>query len=196
MAKAILLSGGIDSACIAFWKKPELAININYGQKSSTAERNASKSIAKALNIKFETIDIDCSTIGSGDLVTQKPSILAPVTEWWPYRNQLLITLASTLAINFDVNELMIGAVSSDKTHRDGTIKFFELINSLMEYQEGRIRISAPGIEMSSIELIKRTQIPTSILGWTHSCHVGNYPCGICNGCKKHFSIKEQLNLI
>jgi len=34
--RAILLSGGIDSAALACWQKPDLAININYGQKPAT----------------------------------------------------------------------------------------------------------------------------------------------------------------
>ncbi len=35
---AILLSGGMDSIALAYWKRPELAITINYGQKPFLAE--------------------------------------------------------------------------------------------------------------------------------------------------------------
>jgi len=194
--KAILLSGGIDSAALAYWQKPTLAININYGQKSAHAERMASESIAKELNITFKPIDIDCSSLGSGDLSNKNPISIAPVSEWWPYRNQLLITLASMLAVSLNVQELMLGAVNTDSRHKDGTTSFFKLIDKLQMYQEGQLRVSTPAIKMSTLQLIKISDVTTSILGWTHSCHTGNYPCGICNGCKKHFSIKEKLNLI
>jgi 7-cyano-7-deazaguanine synthase len=194
--KAILLSGGIDSAALAFLEKPDIAININYGQKSAGAERNASKSIAKALSIQYETIDIDCSSLGSGDLTTKSSISIAPVSEWWPYRNQLLLTLAAMQALNWGVTNLSIGAVSTDKAHKDGTSMFFHLINELIVFQEGNLRVCAPAINLTTLELISEAKVPSSILGWTHSCHVGNYPCGICNGCKKHFYIKTKLGLL
>jgi 7-cyano-7-deazaguanine synthase len=196
MKKAILLSGGIDSASLAYWKRPGLAININYGQKAAIAERNASKSIARFLKIELKCIDIDCSSLGSGNLVNRQPLSLAPVKEWWPYRNQLLITLGSMIAITQNATELMIGAVSTDKRHTDGRKKFFELANQLVSYQEGKLRITVPIIKYRSEELIKIAKVPSSILGWTHSCHVSNFPCGNCNGCKKHIHIKTLLKLI
>ena len=90
MKTAILLSGGIDSCCVAFWKKPELAIHISYGQRSELAELRASKAIASELGIHIEHISIDCSSLGSGDLSKRKRLPIAPVSEWWPFRNQFL----------------------------------------------------------------------------------------------------------
>lgn len=40
---AILLSGGMDSIALAYWKRPEIAITIDYGQKPAAAEVVASK---------------------------------------------------------------------------------------------------------------------------------------------------------
>lgn len=196
MKKAILLSGGIDSASLAYWKRPALAININYGQKASAAEKAASISIAKSLDIEMKCIDIDCSALGSGDLLKLKPLSIAPVHEWWPYRNQLLITLAGMVSVSQNCTELMIGAVSTDKKHKDGTTQFFDLINRLMRFQEGKLKITVPAIHFKSEELIEKIKVPASILGWTHSCHVSNIPCGSCNGCRKHIYIKTFLNLI
>jgi 7-cyano-7-deazaguanine synthase len=189
----ILLSGGIDSACLAYWIKPDIAFNINYGQKPAIAERQASSAIAKAIGIKIEFIDIDCSSIGSGDLTNKKPISMAPVSEWWPYRNQLIITLASMKAINYHIEKLIVGAVITDKKHKDGTKDFFKKLNAVISYQEGSIKIVTPAIEMTSYELIQKSNLPDSILGWTHSCHVSNYPCGRCNGCSKHIDLKENF---
>jgi 7-cyano-7-deazaguanine synthase len=195
MANAILLSGGIDSAALAYWKKPDIAFNINYGQKPAQAERRASIAIAKELGLKLEYIDIDCSSLGSGDLSNNETLEIGPVSEWWPFRNQLLITLGVMKAISLEVTELMIGAVKTDNKHKDGTDKFFHNINRLIEFQEGGIIVCAPAIKLTTNELIIKSKIDTSILGWTHSCHVSDYPCGICNGCKKHLFVKEQSNL-
>jgi 7-cyano-7-deazaguanine synthase len=194
--RAILLSGGIDSAALAFWQKPELAINVNYGQRAAGAERRASQSIARALNIDLKTIDVDCSSLGSGDLAGNGAIRVAPVSEWWPYRNQLLITLAAMICVGAGANELMLGAVSTDKRHADGTPGFFSLMNEVCIYQEGALKITVPGIKLNSLQLIKRSGVSPAILSWTHSCHTSDYPCGNCNGCRKHLSIKSKLNLI
>ena len=34
----IALSGGMDSICLAWWKRPESAITIDYGQLAASAE--------------------------------------------------------------------------------------------------------------------------------------------------------------
>ena len=35
--RALLLSGGMDSIALAFWKRPEIAITIDYGQRAAEA---------------------------------------------------------------------------------------------------------------------------------------------------------------
>lgn len=186
MSKAILLSGGIDSVALAYWLKPEIAITLNYGQRPAEAEIRASKAVAKALKIAHYVIEIDCSSLGSGDLSNDDAIGVAPSSEWWPYRNQLLITLACMKAISLGITELMTASVRSDGFHKDGTEKFYELINDLMVFQEGNIRITSPAIHLSSVELIKKSGIPKSILYWAHSCHKSNVPCGNCRGCNKY----------
>jgi len=194
--KAILLSGGIDSAALAFWKRPRYGIYINYGQVCAQSERAASSAIAAALGMSYLEIQIDCSSLGTGDLTNHPPLPLAPVSEWWPYRNQLLITLGAMKAISFEVDELLFGAVSTDKKHSDGDIDFIKSISSTLKIQEGNMRVKAPAIKLSSEELIRCSRVPESILGWTHSCHKSNIPCGCCNGCSKHISIKQNLGII
>ena len=94
MTAAILLSGGIDSVALAFWQRPSFAITIDYGQRAAEAEIVAARQVSQELGINHEILRIDCSTIGSGDMAGAAPDAIAPVTEWWPYRNQLLVTLA------------------------------------------------------------------------------------------------------
>jgi len=194
--RGILLSGGIDSAALAFWKRPHYAIYINYGQRCADAEYHASMAIAAEIGMSFIHLNVNCASLGSGDLSQQPALLIAPVSEWWPYRNQLLLTLASMRAINLGIKELYFGAVRTDGKHIDGTLRFFRMLNKLIKMQEGFIRISVPAIKLSSEDLIRRSGVPASILGWTHSCHSGNIPCGICNGCSKHISVKCNVGLI
>lgn len=194
MNKAILLSGGIDSIALSYWKQPDIAFTLNYGQAPAPAEINASKAVCSALGIKHEIVEIDCSTLGSGDLLKQKPIDIAPSTEWWPYRNQLLITLACMKAISYGIKELMVGSVLSDGFHKDGTTGFFSRISDLMLFQEGNINITAPAIDKTSAELVIDSGIPADILFYAHSCHTGNLPCGHCRGCNKYIEVTQQLN--
>jgi 7-cyano-7-deazaguanine synthase len=193
MSKAILLSGGIDSIALTHWKRPEFAITINYGQVPALAEIRASKAVCEVLNIEHIILEIDCSKLGSGDLIKQKPLEIAPSVEWWPYRNQLLVTLACMRAISHGITELMVGSVQSDGFHKDGTGEFYKLLSDLMNYQEGNIIITAPAINMSSTQLVHQSGISPELLYYAHSCHTNNLPCGHCRGCYKYMNVIQTL---
>jgi 7-cyano-7-deazaguanine synthase len=191
---ALLLSGGIDSISILYWKKPKFALTIDYGQNSANAEKKAAEYACKQLGIEHHILSIDCSILGSGDLSNNKFLNLAPNSDWWPFRNQLLITFAATYFIKYNVSKLYIGSVKSDEQFKDGTSKFTDLISKLISFQEGNIIIEAPAINMTTFELVKISKIPLSILLCAHSCHIGNIPCGKCRGCNKYiFTIDKCI---
>ena len=194
--KAILLSGGMDSIALAYWLHPEIAITLDYGQKSAGAEIAAATHVAKHLDIEHYILHIDCSSLGSGDLVGTKPIGDAPVSEWWPYRNQMLVTLALMKAIQLGVCELMVGSVKTDAQHADGTAAFYEQLSKLVQMQEGSIKVTAPAIDMTTVELVKQSGIPENILMYAHSCNTSNHPCGRCHGCTKYMYVKEQLGIL
>ena len=186
MYKGILLSGGLDSVSLAYWKRPDIALSLDYGQAAAEKELEVSAIIAKELGMDHHIVTVDCSSLGSGDLVNGNAIDGSPSPEWWPYRNQLLVTLACMKGISLGIDELMVGSVQSDGFHKDGTAGFYDRINELMIYQEGNIHITAPAIGLSSVELIKISGIPSSLLHWAHSCHTGSVACGKCRGCLKY----------
>lgn len=194
--KAILLSGGMDSIALAYWMHPEVAITLDYGQRAAEAEITAASQVANILSMEHHVLRIDCSSLGSGDLVGTTPIGNAPVSEWWPYRNQMLVTLALMKAIQLGVCELMVGSVKTDAQHTDGTAAFYEQLSKLVLMQEGSIKVTAPAIEMTTVELVKRSGIPENILMYAHSCHTSNHPCGRCHGCAKYMYVKEQLGIL
>lgn len=193
MKSGILLSGGMDSVAIAYWMRPEFAITINYGQIAAEGEIRAARAVAKTLNIKHEIITIDCRNLGAGDLTGTAQVENAPTEEWWAFRNQFLLTIAGMKAVMLGINNLIIGSVKTD-IYQDGKAEFFEKINALFAMQEGEIKISAPAINLTTSELIKLSNIPRSILAWSHSCSITNYACGNCRSCVKHLNILEELN--
>ncbi|WP_138992755.1 7-cyano-7-deazaguanine synthase [Larkinella sp. C7] len=193
MSKGILLSGGMDSIALIYWKQPDMAFTIDYGQKPAQAEIRASTQVAKALNIPHYIISADCSKLGSGDLSDAASLALSPSPEWWPYRNQLLITLACMKGIAHGMTELMVGSVKTDGFHSDGTSGFYDRLNNLLSYQEGNIKLCCPAIDLTTVELIRQSKIPASLLLWAHSCHTANFPCGHCRGCYKYLDVVKEL---
>ena len=184
----------MDSVCIAYWKRPEIAITIDYGHKPAPGEIRAASAVCASLNIEHEVIEVDISKLGSGDLAGAQPADNAPASEWWPYRNQFLLTLAGMHCYNHGVSLLMIGALRTDGFHADGTPDFIERMNALFAFQEGDLTIEAPAIGLDATELVLASQIPPELLAWSHSCHVSEYACGFCRGCRKHFETMGALN--
>lgn len=185
----------MDSIAIAYWKRPTFAFTIDYGQKPAEAEIQAAQQVAKCLNIEHHTISIDCSALGSGDMSRNEALPIAPVSEWWPFRNQLLVTLACMKGIGLGLKELFVGSVVTDVAHSDGTKEFYSHLSRLIEYQEGNIAISSPASELSTVELVKKSGVPISLLLWAHSCHTSKSPCMNCNGCKKYLSTLQELGI-
>jgi len=193
MTTGILLSGGMDSIALAYWRRPPVAFTVDYGQVSAGGEIRAAEEIASALAMRHEIIRVDCRSLGSGDLAGSEPSLLAPVPEWWPFRNQLLVTLAAMRAVALNVDRLLVGSVASDGAHADGRPEFFVRIDALTAMQESCIRVEAPAIVLSSTELIRKSGVPREILCWAHSCHTAPVACGACRGCNKHREVTAEL---
>lgn len=191
--RAILLSGGMDSIALTYWQRPELSITIDYGQVCAAAEIEAAAVVATALGCRHEIVRVDCSALGSGDLASRPAHALGASQEWWPYRNQLLITFAAMKAIEVGGAELLIASVASDGNYRDGTKDFIERMDSLMSFQEGGLHVSAPAIGLTTAELVRKSAIPFELLAWAHSCHCSNFACGDCRGCFKHQQAMEAL---
>ncbi|WP_079606095.1 7-cyano-7-deazaguanine synthase [Bradyrhizobium erythrophlei] len=91
--KVLLFSGGLDSSALASWKRPDVCLTIDYGQRPASGEIAAAKAICDELRIRHELLTVDLRALGSGSLGGKPQSSLAQAEEWWPYRNQMLITL-------------------------------------------------------------------------------------------------------
>ena len=191
----MLLSGGMDSIAVAYWRRPSLAITIDYGQVPAAGELRAAAAVADELGIKHEIVEVDLRALGSGDLAGRAAIDVAPIPEWWPFRNQMLVTLAAMRGIALDVTRLLIGTVKSDSSHADGRRKFIAAMDDVLKLQEGGLRLEAPAIDLTAVELIRTSATPREILAWAHSCHVAEYACGVCRGCHKHYETYEALGV-
>jgi len=193
MSRLLLLSGGMDSVALAWHLRPELSLTIDYGQRPAEGEIRAAQAICEELHLRHKVLHIDCGTLGSGDLADKAALPVAPMPEWWPYRNQLLLTFAAGVAINEGTQHVVFGAVASDRSHADGRMEFFDAMNHVLSIQEGAVVVETPAILESTVELCQRVRVPHTILAWSHSCHVGSFACGVCRGCHKHRESMREL---
>jgi len=193
MSRILLLSGGMDSIALAWHLRPELCLTIDYGQRAAEGEIRSSCAVCEELRLKHRVLRLDCSALGSGDMAGTAPCDVAPIPEWWPFRNQLLISFAAAVAVQQGYGSIVIGSVASDSSHVDGRPTFVAAMDQLLRLQEGSITLEAPSILETTVELCRRIAVPHSVLGWAHSCHVASYGCGLCRGCCKHRETMREL---
>ena len=182
----LLLSGGMDSIALAWSLRPKLSLTVDYGQVSAKGEIEAASAVCAELGLSHRVLTLDCRSLGTGDLAGTPALRVAPVPEWWPFRNQLLITIAASLALKEDMASVVLGSVISDSSHVDGRPEFLRAIDAILQSQEGALRLECPAIKETTVDLCKRVAIPHSVLAWAHSCHVAPVGCGWCRGCNKH----------
>ncbi len=195
MPDLVLLSGGVDSTCVAALTPGATCLTLDYGQVSAEGEVRAARAVVAELGLRHEVVRVDCSAIGSGLLAGAEPAEDAPSAEWWPFRNQLIVTLAAGVAYRGRCDRIVVGSVRSDGFHSDGTRDFFMQLDVLVRAQEGGIRVDAPVIDLSTAELVRKAGLGAAVLGWTFSCHAAALPCGACPGCNKRRAVLLELEL-
>jgi 7-cyano-7-deazaguanine synthase len=184
--EVLLFSGGIESTCLAFMRRPKICLTIDYGQIVAASEISAAKNISAHFGLFHQILSVDLSDLGSGQLAGLSAIPQAAIPELWPYRNQMLITLAAMKYAGNEHLEITIGTVKSDAAHQDGTHQFIQEMNSVLTMQEGSATLIAPAVHSESIELLLKSNIDVDVLDMTFSCFKAPYPCGRCRGCVKN----------
>ncbi|MHB8380621.1 MAG: 7-cyano-7-deazaguanine synthase [Acidimicrobiales bacterium] len=193
----ILLSGGVDSTALASICHPDAALFIDYGQRPAPAERRAATVVSGLLEVPLLEVAVDLRPIGAGLLLDEVPIQNSSSPEWWPFRNQLLVSIAASIAIRHGYIDLIVGTVSGDGSrHADGTLEFYEALDKCVRIQEGGVSVRVPGIRETTEQLVVRSGLGEDILGWTISCHRSELPCGDCPGCWKRARVMKNLGIL
>ena len=192
--RLMLLSGGLDSAAVAAIEGPTRALFIDYGQVPAEAEWAAAQAVARHLSLDVERLCVDVSSVGSGLLADTPQMPGAPTPEWFPFRNQFLVTIAAACAAKHGLGAVLLGVVAGDgDRHSDGTTQFVSTLDMLVRDQEGHVRVLAPQITTPARQLLVRSNLPQEVLSQTHSCHANNDPCGECPGCRRRDEIMTRV---
>lgn len=189
--EVLLFSGGIESTCLAFVRRPDICLTIDYGQNVAQSEIRASRNVTSFLGLRHEVLAVDLPNIGSGQLAGLEPIPQASIPEFWPYRNQLLVTLAAMKFAGQSDLVITIGTAKGDASHRDGTVEFVERMDRVLAMQEGGTRLIAPVATIDSIDFLIQSRIDPDLLDMTFSCFEAEYPCGRCRGCIKNEHLRS-----
>lgn len=192
MSSLLLLSGGIDSICLAAKYRPDVCLTVDYGQRAAQAEIKSSKQVCLSLGLRHVTMNVGIGALGSGQMAGETSSPVSQHSEFWPFRNQFLVTLAGMLALKEKCSQILIGSVLTDQRHADGSAAFRDHLHQLLQLQEGALALVAPAARMTSEELVNTSGVTPDVLSWAHSCHTGNLACGQCPGCSKHSQVMQS----
>jgi 7-cyano-7-deazaguanine synthase len=171
----MLLSGGVASAAVAAWRRPDRCLFVDYGQAPAISARSASLAIASYLGLRWAELAFDATALDRSGRSAER----------WPYRNQLLLTLAAAWAQPRDERLILVGSVREEDDFRpDASHLFFRRIDQLLRVQSGGLRLGVPALGMSLAELVRVSGIGPELLDLTYACEVADEPCGRCRGCR------------
>lgn len=191
--RLLLFSGGIESTCLAILHRPDVLLTVDYGQACAEGELRAANHIARRLTLRHETVRAPLAHLGAGDLAASAPATGGEATEFWPYRNQMLVTLAAMRFEREGLREILIGTIQSDQIHADGTPEFVDAISAALTSQNSGLSLIAPAISYTTEQVVRASGISNEMLGWTFSCHRSNVACGVCRGCNKSIAVLRAM---
>ena len=198
----IVLSGGPDSATVAYWARKQgfdvYNITFNYGQ-IATKEIACAEKIAQKLLTPIKIIDLSSLKEVFGDVtslcnasIPMTPSFSQPIIV--PFRNAIFLSVAVSYASSIFANKIFYGAHGSDEPfYPDCRREFYKAFEKAACLGTGtEIIIEAPFSYKPKSETIKagtKLGVPFDL---TWSCYRdGAKHCGKCESCinrKKAFS--------
>jgi len=204
----VVLSGGPDSATIAYWAKSKgynvYAITYKYGQMAEKEVKNAIM-IAENLSIPIKVIDVSSlKEIFAGVTslcdknIEMTPTFSQPIIV--PFRNAIFLSIAVAYAVSIGATKIFYGAQGSDDPfYPDCRKEFYKSFEKTAILGTGiAISVEAPFSNLSKSEVMKlgaELGVPFRL---TWSCYLdGEVHCGRCESCvnrKKAFKDAKILD--
>lgn len=215
MSALALLSGGLDSTVasalyVADGGVLSRALFVDYGQKAAGPEERAARSVAAALGVEVERLELPAlaavtrTALVAGDQELPEPDLetldqTAAATAdavWVPNRNGLLLNLAAALAEAGGQEHVVVGFNAEEaETFPDNGAAFLGCVNRALEFStRGAVAVVAPTLHMSKRELLQAGRAVGAPVELAWSCYRGgDIPCGRCESCRRRERAEQAL---
>jgi 7-cyano-7-deazaguanine synthase len=190
----VVLSGGPDSAVVAYWAKNEgyeiYPLTFNYGQIAVKETASAQK-IAESLGTKTKIVNLSALKEVFGN-VTSLCNADIPLTSEFsqpiivPFRNAIFLSVAVSYAVSVGANNIFYGAHGSDEPfYPDCRREFYEAFEKAAQLGTAeKISIQAPFSDKRKSQVIKKgieLGVPFEL---TWSCYRdAEQHCSKCESC-------------
>ena len=190
----VVLSGGPDSATVAYWAKKQgydvSAISFKYGQ-IATKETDYAQKIAEKLGVPIKVVDLSTLKDVFGEVTSLcNPDI--PMTSNFsqpiivPFRNAIFLSVAVSYAASICANKIFYGAQGSDEPfYPDCRREFYKAFEAAACLGTGtEISIEAPFSGRPKSETVRMGTELGVTFELTWSCYFnGVKHCGKCESC-------------
>jgi len=190
----VVLSGGPDSATVAYWAKKQCyelyPITFKYGQIAEK-ETACAQNIAKNLGTSTKLVDLSNLKDVFGE-VTALCNANIPLTSEFtspiivPFRNAIFLSTSVAFAVSVGADKIFYGAQGSDEPfYPDCRKEFYQAFEKAARLGTCKeITINAPFSDMRKSDVIKagiELQVPFE---QTWSCYLDHSKhCGKCESC-------------
>lgn len=201
MKAVCLISGGMDSSTLAYVARDMgykiIALHLCYGQATEDTEFACAQKIAASVDAEeFFTVNLDYLRRIGGSSLTDNALEIRDHEEvgaglpntYVPFRNANLIAIATSLAEARGAEAIFIGVQSSDYVgYPDCSAQFVEAFQRVIDTgtaEETHIKLMAPFVNMSKVEILKQGFALGVPYEDTWSCYRSGAPaCGTCDSC-------------
>jgi 7-cyano-7-deazaguanine synthase len=202
----IVLSGGPDSAVVAYWAKKQgyelYPITFNYGQ-IAVKETNCAEKIAEILGAKTKIVDLSDLKEVFGDVTSLCNSDIPLTTEFSqpiivPFRNAIFLSVAVSYAVSVSADKIFYGAHGSDELfYPDCRREFYEAFEKAARLGTGEnISILAPFSGKRKSEVVNKGVELGVPFEFTWSCYrEAEKHCGKCESCNNRKKAFKEANI-
>ena len=202
MMKLLLLSGGLDSACL-FWHllsqgETFICMWIDYGQKNAHEEYVAAQKLCSDAGVLLKTVNAISVFDGvqSAILIGCNAKVIgghSVKVDELPNRNAVLISIAA--AHCSCRTTIVVAAHRTSAPYPDCTPQFYTRMSKAISYStNGRVDVEAPFIRLTKFKVLKKgweAGMTKEDIEATVSCYEGTN-CGKCPACiSRRESIKK-----
>jgi 7-cyano-7-deazaguanine synthase len=218
MKVVTILSGGMDSTLTAYKMREAgyelISLHFSYGQRTEERELKAFQDVSDSLQVsKRYVIPLQFfSEIGAGitslidnslDLNENGVDDSSIPNSYVPFRNGIMLSIATAIAEKEGANGISIGVVEEDSSgypdcREDFISTFQKSIN--LGTKIGNLEIFRPLVNLKKVEIVQEALKLNVPLDLTWSCYKrGDFACGVCDSCRlrlRGFKLADEVDPI